>query len=233
MRYSKRLEINNTRIKWGILLAGEILLFALLIVLNLSPILWAVLTSFKPSNVIFSYPPKFIGFKPILEHYVTVAQNGFFRVFLNSVLYCMAAVILGLFLALLAGYGFQRYKFKLKKFLFFFIVAGIPLSIGSAALLIPNYLFFSNLGITNKWFTLPLLYTAYHLPMSIWIVKGGIGAIPVEIEEAAMIDGCSKPYIIFRIIAVLNRPALAAAAMFMFIGAWNEFIVSIDRKSVV
>mgnify|MGYP001095879794 CR=1 FL=1 len=223
MMYKRRLETHNSRIISGILLAGEILLFITLIMISLFPMLWGALSSFKATNVLFSFPPKFI-FKPTLEHYSTVLRSGYFRVFLTTVLYCAASVILGSVLALLAGYSFQRSKFRFKKILFFLVVAGIPLSIGSSALLIPNYLYFTNLGITNKWYTLIILFVGYTLPMGIWIVKGGIEGIPIEIEEAAKIDGCSNAYIIFRIIPILNAPAMAAAMMFIFIGSWNEFI---------
>lgn len=223
MIYKRRLETHNSRIISGILLAGEILLFITLIMISLFPMLWGALSSFKATNVLFSFPPKFI-FKPTLEHYSTVLRSGYFRVFLTTVLYCAASVILGSVLALLAGYSFQRSKFRFKKILFFLVVAGIPLSIGSSALLIPNYLYFTNLGITNKWYTLIILFVGYTLPMGIWIVKGGIEGIPIEIEEAAKIDGCSNAYIIFRIIPILNAPAMAAAMLFIFIGSWNEFI---------
>lgn len=106
------------------------------------------------------------------------------------------------------------------------MIAGIPLSIGSAAMLIPNYLYMMELGLTNKWYTLILLYTAYNLPMAIWIMKGGIEAIPLEIEDAALIDGCSRAYIIGRLIPRLILPSIASSALFLFIGAWNEFITA-------
>lgn len=82
------------------------------------------------------------------------------------------------------------------------------------------------LGLTNKWYTLILLYTAYNLPMAIWIMKGGIEAIPLEIEDAALIDGCSRAYIIGRLIPRLILPSIASSALFLFIGAWNEFITA-------
>ena len=127
---------------------------------------------------------------------------------------------------MLAAYGLYRCRFRGRKLLFYIIVAGIPLATGSAALLIPNYIYFTNIGITDKIYTLPLLYAGYNLPMCIWILRGGLESIPIELEEAAAIDGCSRLYIIFRLVPRLNRPAMASAAIFIFIGAWNEFIVS-------
>ena len=106
------------------------------------------------------------------------------------------------------------------------ILFGIPLSMGSAAMVVPNYMMFSALNMTNKFYTLPLIYTAYNLPMAIWIMVGGMQSIPYSIEEAAMIDGASRWYIIFRLIPHLSLPTISCAALMIFIGAWNEYQVS-------
>lgn len=204
----------------------EIILFLFLVVFSLIPIIWGALTSFKSKREILMYPPKIFNFTAVLDNYKIIIEGGYLQNFLNSVFYSLLSIIVGLLFGMLASYGMQRYNFFGKKFLFFMVVAGIPLSIGSAALLIPNYLYMANMGLTNKPFTLPILYAAYNLPMAIWIMKGGLESIPVEIDEAALIDGCSRSYIIFRLIPVLNRPAMASAALFIFLGAWNEFIVA-------
>jgi multiple sugar transport system permease protein len=235
MKYNESPRSRKKGFKSIVLICGEVFLFCLLLILNLSPILWAGLTSFKPLNVIFEFPPRIFGFRPTLEHYINVAHNQFFRAMRNSFFYSVGAIVCGLILSLFAAYGFQRYQFRLKRLLFFFVVAGIPVSVGSTALLIPSYLIFSSIGLTNKWSTLIILYTAYNLPMGIWIVKGGIERVPVEIEEAAMIDGSSRFFILFRMMPVLIRPSIAAAAMFIFIASWNEFIASmvmIDSPSL-
>lgn len=193
---------------------------------NSAPILWGLSTSFKSTNEILAYPPKFFDFTFTLEHYAAVFRNGLTRGMLNSVLYSGGAIVFGVFFGLLAGYGFQRYRFPFRKLLFYIVVAGIPLSTGSASMLIPTYLYMMKMGLTNKWYTLILIYTAYNLPMAVWILKGAIEAIPLEIEDAARIDGCSRAYIILRLIPRMCLPSLASAALFLFIGSWNEFITS-------
>lgn len=203
-----------------------ILILVAFSILNLLPIFWGVVTSFKNVKEILAYPPKIFNFDISFEHYKMIINNGFFRAVLNSILYSAGSIVIGLFLALIAGYGIHRYQFKLKKVLFYIILAGIPLSIGSSALLIPNYIYLSKLGLTNHWYTLIILYAAYNLPMAIWIIIGGLESVPIEIDEAAYIDGCSKPYLIFGIIAKLIKPSIASAALFIFIGSWNEFIVA-------
>jgi len=204
----------------------EKLIFLLLLVFSLAPIMWGAITSFKSTREIFAYPPKIFNFKPVLDNYRIIIQGGYLKNFSNSVFISLSCIAVGLLLGMLAAYGMQRYNFPGKKLLFYMVVAGIPLSIGSAALLIPNYLYMTSLGLTNKPYTLTILYSAYNLPMAIWIMKGGLESIPVQIDEAALIDGASRAHIIFRIIPVLNRPAMASAALFIFLGAWNEFIVA-------
>lgn len=211
----------------GSLKSGALfILFGFVIVINIVPILWGVKTSIMSPSDIFAFPPKIFNFEASFEHYIRIFEGGYLSTFINSMLYCVASIAFGLILGLLAAYGFDRFSFRFKKPMFYLIVFCIPLSIGSSALIIPNYLYMSQLGFLNEWYTLPILYTAYNLPMAIWIIKSGVETIPVEVDEAATIDGASRFRIIFGIVSVLCRPALAAAALFIFLGAWNEFILS-------
>lgn len=206
--------------------ALELVIFLLLALLNTVPLLWGALTSLKPANVIFAFPPKIVGFAPTLEHYVRIVSGGFFLSMVVSVYVSAGCIAAGVLLAALAAYGFDRFDFRLRRLLFFFVVLGIPLAIGSASLLIPNYLFMTKLGLTNKWFTLIVIYSAYQLPMSIWIMKGAFETVPKEIDEAATIEGCGEMYVLFHFLLPLSKPAIAASALFLFIGAWNEFITA-------
>jgi multiple sugar transport system permease protein len=196
----------------------------LLIVINLTPLVWGALTSIKASHEIMTYPPVVLSFSPTLEHYRVVLDSDFPVSLRNTSLYAIASVVLGVLLASLAAYGFDRFRFKFRQGLFLLVVASIPLSIGAAALLIPNYLYFTYLGLTNEWFTLALIYTAYTLPMAVWIMKGSIEGIPRELDEAAYVDGASSFKIYRLVILPLTKPALAAAGLLLFMHAWNEFV---------
>lgn len=218
--------LRKRRSRFRIKLFIEILVFILLIVITLTPILWGISTSFKSEREVVAYPPKLFNFTPVMDNYTQIFAGGYLRTFINSIFYSLTSIVVGIFLGMLCAYGLHRYHFRMRKFLFWLVVAGIPLSSGSAALLIPNYIYFSMLNLTNKMYSLTLLYTAYNLPMAIWIMRGGLENIPIEIEEAAAIDGCSRKYILFNLIPSLNKPAIASAAIFIFIGAWNEFIVA-------
>lgn len=195
-------------------------------VLNLAPIFWGLVTSLKEQKVIASYPPKIFGFTISFEHYARIFTSGYLRAIMNSFIYSICAIILGVLVGYLAAYGFERIQFRCKKALFYVVVAGIPLSVGSSILLVPNYLYMMQFKMTDKWFTLILLYAAYNLPMAIWLLIAGIKTIPIEIEEAATVDGCSKFYIISRMLPPLLKPSIAAACLFIFIGAWNEYITA-------
>ena len=173
----------------------------------------------------FFFPFRAVGSFVSLEHYENIFKSGFSTGVRNSSFYCIATILIVLLTSIPAAYGFQRCRWKMKKMSFYLVIAGIPLSAGSSVLLIPNYIMMSQLNALDRWYTLILIYTAYQLPMSIWIIRSGVESVPVEIDEAALIDGCSHFYIIFRLIPRLILPSIASAALFTFIGSWNEFIV--------
>lgn len=195
-------------------------------VINTIPIFWGALTSLKQTRDISRIPPQIFGFEATLAQYRIVLSSAFFRSIFNSLMFSIFAICIGIVFGYLAGYGFSRRKFPFKKALFFLVVVGIPLSGGSSVLLIPNYLYLLKLDMINKWYTLPLIYAAYHLPMSIWLFIAGIKAVPFELEEAARIDGVSQRYIVTRLIPPLIKPSIAAASLFIFIGAWNDYITA-------
>ncbi len=205
---------------------SELIVLLFFAALNLIPIFWGVVTSLKEKREIAAYPPKIWNFTLSAEHYATIFNSGFIQSTVNSLFYSVAAIVLGIVIGYFAAYGFQRMRIPFKKAFFYIIIAGIPLSVGSSVFLVPNYLYMMNFNMTNQWYTLILLYTAYNLPMAVWLILGGIKAVPIEIEEAAVVDGCSRWYIVSRIIPPLIKPSIGAASIFIFIGSWNEYITA-------
>lgn len=199
-------------------------LMAVLVVANLLPLAWGILTSFKPDAALFRFPPTFLDFSPTLDHYERVIVSGFLGSMGISVVYAAMTVAATLILALPAAYAFDRFEFPFRQPLFLLVVASIPLSLGAAALLIPNYVYFVSLGLTNTPLVLPLIYTAHQLPMAIWIVKGVIESIPRELDEAAIVDGGTHGDVLRFVMLPLARPALGAAGVLAFVGSWNEFV---------
>lgn len=208
---------------------NRILEIAVLIVfgiINLIPIFWGIITSLKSQSDITAYPPKIFDFDIFIGHYERVISSGLLQCALNSFFYSVMAIIIGVLIGYLAAYGFARRKFPLKSLAFILVVIGIPLSSGSSVLLIPNYLYMMKLSMTDHWYTLILLYVTYNLPMAVWLLIAGVKAIPVELEEAAVVDGASQFYIISKLLPPVLKPSIAAASLFIFIGSWNEYITS-------
>ena len=204
--------------------AGNILLGILSLVICLGPLLWCVSTSLKPSNEILQYPPKLVGSEVTFEHYKAITDAGFWGYMRNSLFYAAVTIVAGLILAIFASYGFDRFHIKGGKWMFFVVVASIPMSIGSSSILIPTYMYLADLGMVNHWYTLPILYTLYNLPMAIWILKGSFEMVPKTLDDAARIDGCSRLGVLWRVGIPLVRPGIVSAAMFLFIGAWNDYL---------
>jgi len=204
----------------------EIIVLAIMFFITITPIYWGLVTSLKNTNEIAAYPPKVFGFQVTWTHYERILSAGYIHSVLNSTFYSVAAIALGLTLGYLAAYGFERRRFFMKNIWFYIVVIGIPLSTGSSVLLIPNYLMMMKMGLANHWYTMPLLYTAYNLPLCIWMLISGIRGLHIEIEEAARIDGCSQRYIVACLIPPIIKPSFAAASLFIFIGSWNEYITT-------
>jgi multiple sugar transport system permease protein len=207
-------------------LLDAIIACGLLIVVfaNLVPLIWGIIASIKPVSQLVTYPPNLFAFNPTLEHYVHVGEGSFLTGVRNSALYGLAAVFIALSMGALAAFGFDRFSFKGKEAAFLVIVASIPLAIGGAALLVPKFLFFTHLGMANQWYTLPLIYAVHSLPITIWILKGSMEGVPKELDEAAYIDGATSFGVFRMVVLPLCRPAIGAAALLVFIHAWNEFL---------
>ena len=216
----------------------NVLIFAavlLLIFANIVPILWGFLAAFKPVSQIVTYPPNLLAFDPTIENFSKVVESNFLTGVRNSFVYGAGAVILALTAGSMAAFGFDRFRFRGHGVLFLVVVAAIPLAIGSAALLVPKFLFFTTFGMANRWYTLPLIYAVHSLPITIWILKGAMEGVPRELDEAAYIDGASSFSVFARIVVPLCKPAIAAAGLLVFISAWNEFVagsVMVDMREL-
>ncbi|MDO4549510.1 MAG: carbohydrate ABC transporter permease [Clostridia bacterium] len=217
------MKSDNKRLSRGVIwgLGLVVILFV-----NLIPFLWGAITSLKTAREVMLYPPRFWNFTTSWEHYETVLRGSFSTAIVNSVWYCVFSIVIGILCATLAAYALTRYNMRGKKTVFYLILSMIPLSMGSAAMVVPNYMLFSILRMNDHWYTLPLIYVTYNLPMSVWIMVGGMQHVPYAIEEAAQIDGAGKGYILFRLLPRMCLPTLACAALMIFIGAWNEYTVS-------
>lgn len=189
------------------------------------PLIWALSSSFKNLSEIYRFPPTPIPLEPTLSNYAEIINlDNFWRYFFNSGLITLTSVVLTVFLSLLAAYAFSRFRFPLRSILLVLIL--VPRIIPSITRVVPLYQLFAELEMLNTYAALILPYAADALPIGVWILIGFFQAIPKELEEAAMIDGCSRWSALWRVIIPLTMPGVVAVALFAFLRSWNEFILA-------
>lgn len=203
----------------------SVLFYSVLIgytLLCLYPIIFSIISSFKKDTDIFITPlslPKEINF----DNYVRAFSMGHIGTyFINSVILSVATVLIAALVGTLAAYILARYKFKLNKYLYVFFIAGMMIPMQST--IIPLSYSFGRFHLKDNFFVLTLLFTAFCLSMTVFILTGFMRGIPAELEEAAVIDGCS-PFKIYSVIIVpLSMPAIATASIFNFLHSWNNLL---------
>jgi len=197
--------------------------------LALFPILWGLSASLKPADRILEYPPRLLPASVTFEHYVRIFRDQAGYYLLNSAIISAASVVLCLLVGALAAYALARFAFRGRGTTMVVIVS--IMSIPIASLLVPTFTMLSALGLIDTRTGLILLYTAYQLPVVVWMLAGYFQSLPVEIENAARIDGYSPVQTLFRIVLPLSRPGLVAAALFVMVFAWNDFVVAVVMTS--
>lgn len=207
----------------------SVILFALF--LTLFPFYWMVLTSFKFRAELFQLPPDWIPKTPTLKNYYDVLLSvkaerlNFITYFKNSVVVCIAVVALTLILAIPAGYSFSRFRFGGRRTVLNLVLVSQMLPI--VMLLIPFYVTFRRFGLLNTYTSVILPYLVFTLPFSMWMLKGYFDAIPTELEDAAMVDGCTKLEAMRKVILPNILPGVIATSIVAFMMAWDEFIIAL------
>ncbi len=208
----------------------SIAILILLIVFSLVPFLWMLVTSFKNSTETYTSPPVWIPKQPTLDNYKYILQRGNFGIyFRNSIIVALATTIITLIVAISAGYSFSRLKFPGWKYIFltFLVTQMFP----SVLLIIPLFQIIKAMNILNTLYALVLSYISFNLPLCVWLLKGFFDQIPLELEEAAMIDGCSRVSALIRVILPVSIPGIMATGVFAFIGAWDELVFAMTFTS--
>lgn len=195
----------------------------------LFPILWGLSSSLKPINEIVEFPPRLIPQSPTLEHYVRIYNDSVAFYIMNSAIVTVGAIVISLVAGAMGAYALARFQFRGRGAAMIFIVG--VMSIPIASLLVPTFSTMSNLGLLNTRGGLVLLYSAYQLPIVIWTLYGYFLSLPVELENAARVDGYSATQVLRRIVLPLSKPGLVAAALFVAVFAWNDFVVAVTMTS--
>ena len=202
--------------------------YGILIVLALlciGPIVLMFATSLKLQTQIFSTGIH-VFFTPTLENYREVLSEGsFVRYLSNSLIVGVVSTIITLILGCMAAYGLARFRFAGRKTIAYttLLLRTVPF----AVLAVPVFMIWGQVGLINSLWGLILLYVAVNLPFAIWLLYGFILQVPIELEEAAAIDGCNPLQVFYKVVLPLIKPGIAAASIFTFRIAWNEFILAL------
>ncbi|MFX0195196.1 MAG: carbohydrate ABC transporter permease [Candidatus Hodarchaeota archaeon] len=208
-------------IKWLLLIPSLILLITFLV----SPFVWTFLTSLKERAEIFAYPLSYFPKSPTLANYIEVLtdpQMPFSRFLINSIIVSSSTTFLTMIISALAGYSLARFRFvgKSSFTLIFLTTQMFP----SALLIAPLLGQWARLGLLNTYQVLILSNFSFTVPFTVWMLMGYFGTIPVEIEESAMLDGCTRFQALIRVILPLAAPGIAATAAYAFISCWSELV---------
>ena len=195
-------------------------------VVALFPVYWMVLTSFKRGRDIRTLTPQFFPREPTLDNYRTVFDRDYFWTAMgNSAMVTVIVVFFALAVAFFAAVALSRFKFRGRTA---FIIAVIAIQmIPAEALIISLFQVLDGRSLTNTIIGLSLTYLIFVLPFTIWTLRGFVGGVPLELEEAARVDGASRLGAFMRVTLPLIAPGLVATGIFAFILAWNEFIFAL------
>lgn len=192
--------------------------------LAIFPLLWLLDFSLCKSGDFFVSGLLKIPDPPQFSNYLDAWVAGKIPMYLaNSVIITFMTVALTVTFSLMLGYAFTRMKWKISNLAKGFILLGMMIPI--EATLLPNYIIFSKIGLTDSYFGLILPYVAFNLPIGVFIISGFLQSFPRSIEESAVIDGCGIFGIIMKFIVPLSMPALVTIVVFSFVSNWNEFIM--------
>lgn len=198
----------------------------------LFPIVWMVMTSFKPAVDVYKYT---IFFTPTLDNFREVFSDHWQigTKVINSLVVALVTVTIAIPMAVCAAYAFSRLDFRFKSALFQWIL--LTQFIPAVVIVLPYYIMFRNLNLLDTYVALIVVDLAIVLPYAVWTIKGFIDAIPQETEEAALVDGATRLRLLWDIVVPMARPGILTAAIFCFILTWNEFLFALilTRSKVV
>ena len=198
----------------------------LITLFGIFPIVWALLTSLKREAAIITTVMQYIPREVTFENYVAIwTRSNFPTLLVNSMVVTAITVVVCALVGTLASYAIARYQFRGRRelMLFYLVIRMFP----AVMIIIPLFILMRNLGLLDSRIGLALAYTTFLLPVFIWMMKGFFDAIPLELEDAARIDGCSRIGAMVRVVLPLVVGGLVATVVFVAIGAWNEFLFAL------
>ena len=219
-----RTRPSSQTVSRGLRTGGFHSLAIIIAVAFLFPLIWAMLNSVKTTDEANQQPPTWLPHSLSFQNYDKLSSfdQGIGTYLLNTITLCLFTVVGSVVVCVLGGYGFARYTFRGRSLLFG-TTLGI-LMVPYATLLVPLYIVLGRLGLQNSLIGLALVLVMFQLPFGIFLMRNSFEAIPRELEEAALVDGCSDFKAMWHISARIVAPGVVTVALFAFLTSWNEFL---------
>lgn len=193
----------------------------LILLIFLFPIYWTVTSSFKPSADIHSLPPKFFFIPDLTGYKHILSKTQIPQCMLNSLIVCTFSVGIALIVGIMLAFAINRFDFKSKKDISFWIVS---LRMAPPVVsVIPLFMIVRNLGLYDTKIALIIIYLTFNIPFVVWMVRGYMSQVPVELDEAAYIEGYGKLRVLTKVILPVIKTGVLSTAIMSFIFSWNEF----------
>ncbi len=205
-------------------LAFRYLLAIMFVVVFCFPVYWLFIISFKTPDEIFAFPPVWYPESIQFKNYAVLFKDGDAWSVWNSLVLASVSTFVAMILGTLAAYSLVRFKTGGENLAVWIISQRM---MPPVAIVFPLFLLYVYLGWVDSYFGLIILYTAFSLPYVIWMMRGYIEDIPLELEESALVDGCTRFEVLWKVVLPMARSGLFATAVFTFIFAWNDFLFAL------
>jgi N,N'-diacetylchitobiose transport system permease protein len=221
-KLARRRDSGRRRSRTGTVIANIVgILFTIVVAF---PAYWMINTAFKPPNEVLTFTPHFLPEHPTFDNFTSAIKAPLFLdVMRNSLFITASSVLAALVVGFLGSLAVARFRFYGRRALI--VVVLLVQMVPFLALLIPLFLMLNGLQLTNTLPGVAIVYTVLILPYTVWTLRGFIANVPRELDEAALVDGCSRWQTFTKVILPLTGPGLVATAIYGFIQAWNEFII--------
>ena len=218
--------VRRRHLRRGLHQTAVVGLTVLLAAAILVPVVWMFSAAVRPILELLTYPPRLIPDTVTLDYFARILRHAKYqRFFVNSVVLSVVSLGVTLTLASLAGYGFSRFRMRGGRAMLVGILALLMLP--RVTVIIPYFRMAHAWGVYDRLAGLMLVNVAFLLPMATWLLKGYLDSVPVELEEAAMVDGCTRVRALWKVVLPLAVPGLIGVGTFAFIGAWNEYLLAV------
>ena len=203
----------------------SILVVGLFVIWTVVPIYMLISQSVKPESIMFADPPK-LFYQPIFDHFVRVfVRNDILGSMINSVIVSVSTMVLCVVLGALCAYSLARIRIPGSKFIAMFII--LTRTVPAGALMMPMYVLMRELGLATSYLAVIFAHTALQLPFAVLMMKGFFQDVPLELEQAAQVDGCSRMRTFVKICIPMTAPGVATTGIMVLLNSWNEFMFAL------